>query len=159
MRSAPGTIAIKLLIVLLVVVVSVLTFLFAMNSRSVIYRHSWPGSPSKEPAFTIFNPFRDRRPEKRATEFLVRLKNGDCENAMRELSQSYSAEYQQRTCERERTLRLLSWKLKNRTDENNKVRLYYEVNRQEYKDNRGQVWVTLEKAGEDWHVTRYDSAY
>jgi hypothetical protein len=49
--------------------------------------------------------------------------------------------------------------LKNRTDENDNVKFYYEVNRQEYKDSRGQVWVTVEKVGDNWRVTRYDTNY
>ena len=159
LRSKPRPVAIKLVLVLIVLICGGLGGLFAMQSRSVLYRFVVPGTPSKEPAYAIFNPFRDRQPERSADEFLTQLQHGDCESAMGALSQAHSPEYRQTTCEREQTYRLMSWKLKNRTDESNTVRLYYEVKRQQYSGNTGQVWVTVENAGGLWRVTRYDRAY
>lgn len=149
----------KLLVVLLVVSFGIVGCLFAMRSRSVLYRYFLVGNPSKEPEFAIFNPFRDRQPETSAAEFLTSLQNGDCKSVMRELSQSYSAEYQQTTCEKDQTNGLLSWKLTNRTDEIAKVSLYYRVWRKGSSGVHGNVWLTLDKAAGDWRVTRYDRAY
>lgn len=68
-------------------------------------------------------------------------------------------EHQRETCEHERTNGLTSWQLRNRTDESQSVRMYYEVRRQEYADLKGPVWITVVKRGERWQVTRYDRYY
>lgn len=67
---------IKLLVLASLVTLSALASLFVLQSRPVVYRYYEAGNPIKEPAFVIFNPFRDRRPEKSAAEFLQRLKWG-----------------------------------------------------------------------------------
>lgn len=153
------TLALRLVLLTMLVAFSGLTYFFVTRSRPVVSGYVLRGDPVKEPSFAIFNPFRDRKPEQRADEFLTRLQKGDCESAMRELSPAASVDYQTTTCERERTLRLRSWKLQNRRDENNRVRLYYEVTREQYSDNVGQIWVTVEKGRDDWQVTRYDRYY
>lgn len=149
----------KLLIVLLIVSSGIVVCLFAMRSRPVLYRYFVAGNPTKEPEFAVFNPFRDWQPETSAAEFLTDLRNGNCKGVMQELSESYSAEYQQTTCEKEQTYKLLSWKLANRTDEDAKVRLYYRVWRKGSSGVHGDAWLTLEKTAGDWRVTRYDRAY
>ena len=37
--------------------------------------------------------------------------------------------------------------------------MYYKVNRKTYDGYQGQLWVTLEKHGENWQVTQYESFY
>jgi hypothetical protein len=111
----------------------------------------------KEPAFAIFNPFRDRSPEHGAEAFLEAVKAGQCERAMSALSDK--PESRQEVCEREKGSPLMSWQLKNRTDEIQKVRMYYRVNRNIYDDYQGQLWVTLEKQGEEWQVKKYECFY
>jgi hypothetical protein len=117
-------------------------YLYYQRSRSVLYRYVEAGNPVKEPAFAIFNPFRDRSPEHGAEAFLEAVKAGQCERAMSALSDK--PESRQEVCEREKGSPLMSWQLKNRTDEIQKVRMYYRVNRNIYDDYQGQLWV---KAG------------
>ena len=155
--SSSGVVVIRLLIVAATLMLGMVAYLFVMQSRSVLYRYFEAGNPTKEPAFTIFNPFRDRHPEKSAENFLQRLKEGDCQSAMSGLA--YELQYQQDTCEHEKTNALTSWRLRNRTDESESVRIFYQVGRQKYFGLEGQVWMTVEKRGDQWQVTRYDRSY
>lgn len=153
---SPGAVP-KLLIVATTLVLVVAAYLFVMQSRSVLYRYFEAGSPTREPAFAIFNPFRDRQPEKSAGEFLQQLKEGNCQRAMSGLA--HEIQYQEDTCDHEKTNTLTSWRLRNRTDEPQSARLYYLVGRKSYKGLEGQVWVTVQKRGNEWKVTRYDRSY
>ena len=155
--SSSGTVVLKLLIVAATLMLGIAAYLFVMQSRSVLYRYFEAGNPTKEPAFAIFNPFRDRQPERSAEGFLQRLNVGDCESAMSGLAQEL--QYQKDTCEHEKTNPLTSWRIRNRTDEPQSVRMYYQVGRQKYPDLKGQVWITVEKRGDQWQVTRYDRSY
>lgn len=155
--STLGAVVLKLLVVAGTIMVGLGTYLLVMQSRSVLYRYFEAGSPTKEPAFVIFNPFRDRHPENVAEIFLQRMKEGKCQDVMSELI--HDIQYQQDTCEHERTNSLTSWQLRNRADEPQSVRLYYQVGREKFPDLKGQVWVTVEKRGDQWQVTRYDRSY
>jgi hypothetical protein len=155
--SSSGAVVLKLLSVTAALILGILAYLFLMQSRSVLYRYFEVGNPIKEPAFAIFNPFRDHQPERSAEHFLKRLKDGDCQSAMSGLADGL--QYQQDTCEHEKTNTLTSWRLRNRTDEPQSVRMYYQVGRQKYLGLKGQVWVTVEKRGDRCQVTRYDRWY
>jgi len=152
-----GAVVIKLVILAATLMLGIVAYLFVMQSGPVLYRYFEAGSPTREPAFTIFNPFRDRHPERSAEDFLQRLKDGDCQSPMAGLA--HGLQYQQDTCEHEKTNALTSWQLRNRTDEPERVRMYYQVGRQKHPDLKGQVWVTVEKRGDQWQVTRYDRSY
>jgi hypothetical protein len=156
-RYNQGGIALKLLMFVATLMLGIVVYLFVMHSHSVLYRYFEAGNPTKEPAFVIFNPFRGRQPERSAESFLRRLKDGDCQRAMSELS--HQLQYQQETCEHEKTNPLTSWRLRNRTDEPQSVRMYYLVERKNYNGLEGQIWITVEKHGEQWQVTRYDRSY
>ena len=155
--SSYGAVVLKLLILAATLMLGIVAYLFVMQSRSVLYRYFETGSPTKEPVFAIFNPFRDRLPERSTENFLQRLKDGACQSAMSGLA--YELQYQQETCEHEMTNALTTWRLTNRTDEPQSVRLYYQVGRKKYPDLKGQVWLTVEKRGNHWEVTRYDRSY
>src|ERR1044072_3020850 len=156
-RYNQGGIALKLLMFVATLMLGIVVYLFVMHSHSVLYRYFEAGNPTKEPAFVIFNPFRGRQPERSAESFLRRLKDGDCQRAMSELS--HQLQYQQETCEHEKTNPLTSWRLRNRTDEPQSVRMYYLVESKNYNGLEGQIWITVEKHGEQWQVTRYDRSY
>lgn len=80
-----------------------------MRSRSVLYRFNEKGEPVKEPAFSIFNPFRDRGPENSGDIFLKLLKDGKCEEVIASLS--VKTENRQELCGREANSPLVAWKL------------------------------------------------
>ena len=149
--------ALKVLVFALVVVLGLAAYLYYRRSRSVLYRYVEAGNPVKEPAFAIFNPFRDRSSEDSAEAFLEVIKAGQCEQAMSGVPGLL--QHRQETCDREKESPLTAWRLANRTDHPEKVRMYYRVNRKTYDGYQGQLWVTLEKHGEDWQVMQYECFY
>src|SRR5262245_8968897 len=102
------------LLFITVVVVVIIISLYLMRSKSVIYRLVESGSPGGHPAVTVFNPFRDRQPEKCAAAFLESIKAGRCKQLMDELA--VDAEYRKYICKQEGTNALMMWNLKGRED-------------------------------------------
>lgn len=150
-------VALRVLVALIVFVTATLMCLFALRSRPVLYRYYESGNPIHEPAFAIFNPFRDQQPERIAQEFLTQLGTDACANLMRDLSDS--TEFKQQTCKHESTSSIVSLKLRNRTDEPSKVRLYFAARRKQYPTLESPLWVTVEPNGPTWRVTQYDRYY
>lgn len=144
----------KVMVFAVVLLLALAAYLYNQRSRSVLYRYVEAGDPIKEPAFAIFNPFRDQGPERGAETFLEVIKAGQCEQAL-----SLLPKHNQETCEREKESPLMAWRLSNRTDQPERVRMYYRVNRETYEGYQGQLWVTLEKHGEDWKVVQYECFY
>jgi hypothetical protein len=147
----------RMLILGLVIVTVIIIYLYLLRSKSIVYRLVESGNPDHEPAVSIFNPFRDRQPEKCAQNFLELLKAGQCERAMAGVP--VNTEYRRIVCEKEGAYNLEGWSLKNRTDQPQKVDMYYLVKRKNYDDLEGQVWVTVEQRDSQWQVTYYESRY
>jgi hypothetical protein len=150
-------VALKGLVFVVVLLLALVAYLYYQSSRSVLYRYVETGNPVKEPAFAIFNPFRDHSPERSAETFLGIIKDGQCEQAMSAVPGTL--EHRQETCEHEKESPLMAWRLANRTDQPERVRMYYRVNRKTYDGYQGQLWVTLEKHGENWQVMQYECFY
>jgi len=148
----------KVLVLIIALLLAGVAYLFYQRSRPVLFRYSETGDPVKEPAFAIFNPFRDRAPEHGAEAFLDSMKAGQCEMAMSSVSGS-SIERIRETCEREKNSPLVGWQLANRNDQSDNVRLYYRVNRPSYDGYRGQLWITVQKTAGDWKVVKYECIY
>ena len=151
------SIVLTVLVFFIALVTGIVAYSYSMRSSSVLYRFSEKGDPVKEPAFSIFNPFRDRGPENRAEFFLTLLKEGKCEEATAILS--FTPERRQEVCGREANSPLLAWKLTNRTDNSDTTRMYYRAHRKNYHGYQGQLWVTVEKRGSDWQVAKYECFY
>lgn len=149
--------ALKVLALAVMLLLGLAAYLYYQRSRSVLYRYVEAGNPVKEPAFAIFNPFRDRSSEHGAEAFLEFMRAGQCERAMSALPDA--VEIRQDICERELRSPLVAWQLKNRADEPEKVRLYYRAQRQSDDGYQGQLWITLEQHGGDWQVKRYECFY
>jgi hypothetical protein len=141
----------------LVIVTVIITYLYLIRSKSVVYRFVEAGNPDQEPAVSIFNPFRDRQAEKCAENFLELLKAGQCERAMAGIPAN--PKYRRTVCEKEAAYNLDGWSLRNRKDQPQKVEMYYLVKRKNYDDVEGQVWVTVEQRDSQWQVTDYESRY
>jgi hypothetical protein len=132
-------------------------YLFFSRSNPVVLRLGEGGAPGGAPFFTIFNPFRDRAPERSAEQFLELMKGGQCEQLMDPLADT--AEYKQHTCVRERGYPLSSWRLINRSDDAQEVRLHYTVWRENYDGLEAPVWITAERRDGRWQVTKYERWY
>ena len=104
----------------------------------------------------VLNPLRNRAPEKVATQFLSDLRNGKCE--ARTVPWLCSDAFERRP--------VLDWKLRNRKDTDNTVRLFYLL-RGKFRPDRdidpedawGEGMVQVERVGTDWEVTNYGSHY
>ena len=112
-----------------------------------------------EPEFTIFNPFRDRSPERTAEAFLEQMRSGTCTEAVTGLNNT--PEYNEELCGRESNYPLVAWRLENRSgDAAAKVRMYFRAHRKTYRAGyRGQLWLTVERRGGDWQVSEYECWY
>src|SRR5450432_3059886 len=150
-------IAIKVLVFLAALVCGVAVYLYSVRSRPAVYRYFEKGDPVEEPAFVIFNPFRNRSAERQADSFLQLLKEGHCDQALSALP--IKQETRHELCDLEVKSPLEGWRLTNRTDQTNDVRMYYWVKRKSYKGYIGQLWVNVEKRGEGWQVTKYECFY
>ena len=150
-------VALKVLTFIVAAMLGTAAYLYFVRSSPVLYKNVEAGDPVKEPTFSIFNPFRDRSPEHSAEAFLKQLRAGQCEQAT--VALSVLPERRQDICERERRSPLASWRLKNRTDEPQKIKMYYQVKAENHNDLQGQAWVTVEKQGEKWQVTSYERFY
>lgn len=103
------------------VCVALLVLVLYLIRRPVFLRGPSFGSHRGEPGFVLFNPFRDKEPEKSADQFLTGLKAGKCSEVVINLP----AERQQHICEKQEEYPLKSWELKNREDKTEKITLYY----------------------------------
>ena len=150
-------VAVKLLVFSLALLIGIAAYLYSMRSRSVLYRIGERGDPVKEPAFSLFNPFRDRAPERSAEAFLTLLMQGQCAQATSVLPAT--PEDHQERCEREANSPLMAWQLTNRSDNSQAIRMSYRAQRRSYDGYQGQLWITVEKRGGDWQVTKYECFY
>lgn len=107
-----------------------------------------------DPGLTIFNPLRSRAPEHCAEAFLELMKTGRCEEAMATISTDKVV--QDTVCENERKYPLASWRLRTRTDESKRSRLSFRYKRDVYESD---LFVWVEKIGDEWRVTDYKRAY
>ena len=139
-----------------VMVVSGAAVLYVIRSRSVLYRFVESGDPAHEPGFSIFNPFRDRVPEKCGESFLRLMQAGKCEDAVS--SMPVEGEHRLYICEKEREHPLMSWRLKNRTDQAAIVRMFY-WHWSIAAKRHGRLWVTVAKTDEGWRVVDYERHY
>jgi hypothetical protein len=95
-------VVLKVLVFAVVIVLGLAAYLYYQRSRSVLFRYVEAGNPVKEPAFAIFNPFRDRSSEESAEAFLEVIKAGQCEQAMSGVPGAL--QHRQETCERGKNL-------------------------------------------------------
>jgi hypothetical protein len=131
--------------------------LFATRSRPVVYAFIEQGDPVHEPAFSVFNPFRDRAPEHAANVLLEDLNRGDYVAALSKISDPTALNAER--LERETESRLQSWRLRNRTDRGATTKLFYWADRGKPGAHDLPLWITVERVGDHWQVRDYDTWY
>lgn len=146
----------KVLLASATLIAVILAALYLVRARSVLYSSGATADPVGEPGFSIFNPFRDRRPERTADAFLEALKLGECVRVMGALP--IDEQYAQYLCSKETEHHLESWQLRNRHDEPGKVKLFYWHWRAD-GDYHDRLWVTVEKHAGQWQVVNYECTY
>ena len=121
---------------------------------SVLWAYREAGDPLDEPSFLILNPLRDRAPERAADEFLAALKAGRAEAALSPLHAPNGDTLQ----EKERQYRIAAWRLRNRTDSADRVRLFFRVVRVGGGDG-DPLWLDVVKRGDRWQVASLECWY
>lgn len=149
---------IKLILLAVSAIVVVFAGLYWSRSKAVLYRFDMAAAKSTGgPSFSIFNPLRDRSPEQPAETLLEQIQTQGCVQAMTSLP--LDQERRQYLYGMEENHRLISWRLADREETSNKIKMFYWVRRHPHKDFKGQLWVTVEKQGEQWKVVDYESWY
>jgi hypothetical protein len=145
---------------LLLAAMSLLTFtgLYLTRSKSVLFRFDEAAAKSTGgPSFALFNPLRDRSPEQKAEAFLELLRAQPCVQVLADLP--LGQERFQYLCQMEGRHQLTSWRMADREDAGNKVKMFYWARRVPSDDFKSQLWITAEKAGAHWKVVDYESWY
>jgi hypothetical protein len=146
----------KVILPLALVVLLTCLALYSARRRSVLFSGNSAGDPFGEPGIVLFNPFRDSEPESSADEFLRLLRSGQREEALRGLP--FTSEYREYVSSKEEEHRLVSWRLKNRHDLSEGVRLFFWHSRAD-SDIPGRLWITVAKPDDKWEVTDFECIY
>jgi hypothetical protein len=144
------------IIVLVLVVLVTCVALYSARMRSVLFTANSAADPFGEPGIVLFNPFREPAPEKSADQFLQLLRSGHREEAFRDLP--FSSEHREYVSSKEEEHPLVSWRLKNRNDFSEGVKLFFWHSRAD-SDIPGRLWITVAKHGDKWEVTDFECIY
>lgn len=107
--------------------------------------------------YVIFNPFRDREPEKIAASLLELLKTRNCD----ELRKTNTVVKKVApNCERETSYPIAGWELANREEQANEIKLHFKATRKNYpKHVYGNIWITMKKQDGHWQPETYEAWY
>ena len=132
--------------------------LYAMRSRPVVWRPNEHEAKSiGGTSRSILNPFRDREPERPAEAFLNMLRANDCDKVLATVP--FDQEYRSYICGKEGEHRLSSWRMTDREDTPEKVKMFYWSRREESDGVEAPLWVTVEKQAAGWQVTGHECWY
>jgi hypothetical protein len=144
-------------IILISVVLLIVVLYFIPSSVLLRFEDKAVIDPAAS-VFVIFNPMRNRQPEKAAAVFLRLLKGGKCQEAVAVLPDK--SNYNEYICGKENEHRLTDWELVDRNDESEKTVVHYKAYRVDYSaDLYGNIWITVMKQNGGWKVTGYEAWY
>ena len=128
-------------------------------SGSVLWRVSELDAVEGNPLFVLFNPLRDRAPERTAAEFLSELRDGSFEDAFGELPGGASA--WSRSLEREGESRFSRWELWDRSDQTQTTILLYALYPEKGPGIERLATIVLQKeqGAVDWGISGYRTLY
>lgn len=107
-------------------------------------------NPMDRERIALWNPLRDREPERVAVQALQDIQSGNCN----------SVELGQFDCQRELRFKVVSWKATGRSVNHQSVTIRYWVIRSDKGQNFDDpVWVTLSRNGKTWTVSSIDLYY
>jgi len=138
-------------------VVIVVLSLLAARSRPVVYALTESGDPVREPIWSLFNPFRDRAPERVAEAVLSDLERSEYAEALSQIDAPGATRSE--IAEREKEYHLRSWKLLNRRDDGATTRLFYRTARGNASSFDSPLWVSVQRRRDGWKVTRFEAWY
>jgi hypothetical protein len=123
----------------------------------VLYSSRGRASASQGPTFILFNPLRNRRPERIAAQFLEQLKLGECSKAVSGLP--IPLDTQVTMCEKEGQAALASWTLKNRFELDDVVTLHYALRREGFEGFGGDGFFQIQEVSGDWRIIAVNFVY
>ncbi len=142
-------------ITLSVIAFVVVSSLFLVFSGPILLSfHTGPMVGDTE--FVIFNPFRNRAPERSAEGFLEHLKTGRCEEVIGIIPGDEKAH--KYICEREKQFPIVSWRLREIDAEGGIVSLLYRY-RCEGRPDEDRLFIWVEKKNGNWIVANYKRGY
>ncbi len=107
-----------------------------------------------------FNPVRDRSPERVAAATLNAMRAGRCAEELAPWFQDYRRSYAQFICSAERQHPIVSYRLFDRDERPPLVVLQYKVVRQDgTRTYPEDLFITTQRNGAGWAVTRYGALY
>ena len=107
--------------------------------------------PTDWERIVLWNPFRDRAPEKAADEVLLAIQSGRCETIAAA----------QQICERENRFKIVSWKLTGMESGGDSVgyRMWVKRTSDGQDGADGPVWMTVRRQGAAWKVADVSAVY
>jgi len=151
-------IAIRITGFIVLLVIILMFFLYLTRSRPVIYALIDSSDPLKTPFFTIFNPFRDKEPEKAAKVILDKISKGNCKEALKDLK-NYEDSEKRNICLNEAKHPITKAKLIMIKINGPEQRLTFDVRRVGHSKGCFPVEITVNKVNNEWKVISYDTAY
>lgn len=128
----------------------------ALTRRPVLFSFTDPGE-LQQPSFTVFNPLRDKSPERAAEAVLTELQRGDASAAFKRVHVQGGVSAEVR--EKERAYPLRKWKLATRKDTSQQVVLVFRTARTTAERFDSPVVMAVERRGGEWLVTDFDPIY
>jgi hypothetical protein len=130
---------------------------FARFAGPVLYSYRDRASASQGPTFILFNPLRDRSPERVVEQFLEQLKTGDCAKAVSRLP--IQLDKQLTMCEKEGQAALDAWTLKDRSESDGVVTLHYALRREGFEGFGGDSFFQIQEFSGDWRIIGVNFVY
>lgn len=138
------------------------TTVCCLRSGAVLYRVADRRGATRGNILILFNPLRDRAPERHAEAFLAMLREGNCSSAFESELNIHSGDSLSYRCRHEMQHRLVRWTLADRTDSSPLgLRLRYRC----WRTSDGgtydapEIDMVLARAGSDWRVVSFDTWY
>ena len=147
----------KLAVLGVVVIAAVAAAVLGRDARPVLIRMPfWLNQETGDHNYVLFNPFRDRSPERAAAAYLDAMRRGNCTDAEKlstnlVLPNALTCEQMQSEYRDHRSL--FVQRLRDRRREGNDVVLYY--SNTGYEGN----WVAVRRPGGDWRVVGFNKIW
>jgi hypothetical protein len=144
---------------LVVLIVVIAGTVFVQDRRPVLIRMPFGlNQETGDHNYVLFNPFRDRSPERAAAEYLEAMRRGDCADAQRrstnlELPNGLTCEQLQYESRNYRDLFVQP--LRDRNESRGDVVLYYSNCRCGVEGN----WIAVRRSGDDWRVVGFNKIW
>jgi hypothetical protein len=134
-----------------------------LNNQPPVLAKSPEVNPLTQVPMSIkLNPLRDRASERAASDFLVGMRDGHCDEQLADWEKDYRKRYAAFICDSEAKHPLVGWRIVDWEDRPPLRILHYSGKRHNAGEGSGYeelLSVTLDNRSGEWLVTKYDSLY